>query len=38
MIYNNAIHIQAKEGGEDGNAKGINTLEVDDYLCVVHDV
>jgi hypothetical protein len=37
MIYNNAIHIQDKEGGNDGNAKGC-TPEADDCLCVVHDV
>jgi hypothetical protein len=36
MISNDAIYVQAK-GGEDGNVKGIGTLEVDDYLCVMHD-
>ncbi len=36
MISNDAIHVQAK-GREDGNVKGINTLEVDDYFCVMHD-
>jgi hypothetical protein len=34
---NNVIHAQAK-GGKDSNVKGINTLKVDDCLCVVHDV
>jgi hypothetical protein len=37
MIFNDVIHVQV-EGGEDGNAEGIDTLETDDYLCVVHDV
>jgi hypothetical protein len=36
MISNDAIHVQVK-GREDGNVKGINTLEVDDYFCVMHD-
>jgi hypothetical protein len=38
MIFNDAIHIQAKEGGGNGNAEGITTLEVDDNLCATHDV
>jgi len=38
MIYNNAIHVQAEEGREDGNFEGIDIPEVDDYLCVMHDV
>jgi hypothetical protein len=38
MISNDVIHVQAKEGGKDSNVKGINTLKVDDYMCVVHDV
>jgi hypothetical protein len=25
------------EGGEDNNVKGNGTLEIDDYLCVMHD-
>jgi hypothetical protein len=37
MIFIDAIHVQA-EGGEDGNVKGINTPEANDYLCAVHDV
>jgi hypothetical protein len=37
-IYNDAIHVQAEEGREDGNVKGIDTPKIDDYLCVVHDV
>jgi hypothetical protein len=37
MISNDAIHVQAK-GGKDSNVKSINTLKVDDYMCVVHDV
>ncbi len=38
MISNDSIHVQAKEGGKDGNVEGINTLEVSDYLCAMHDV
>jgi len=38
MIFNDVIHIQAEKGWEDGNAKAINTLKADDYMCVVHDV
>jgi hypothetical protein len=38
MIYNDVIHVQAKEGREDGNVEGIDTLEIDDYLCAVYDV
>jgi hypothetical protein len=38
FISNDAIHVQVKGGGEDNNAKGINTLKDNDYLCVVHDV
>jgi hypothetical protein len=38
MISNDAIHVQVKKGGEDGNAKTINTLKADDYLCAMHDV
>jgi hypothetical protein len=38
MISNDAIHVQAEKGGEDSNAKGIDTSKVDDCLCVVHDV
>jgi hypothetical protein len=37
MIFNDAIHVQV-EGREDDNVEGIDTLEIDDYLCVVHDV
>ncbi len=37
MIFNDAIHVEAKGGG-DSNVEGINTLEIDDCLCVVHDV
>jgi len=33
MIFNDAIFVQAKKGGEDNNVKGINTPEVDDCLC-----
>jgi hypothetical protein len=35
MIFNDAIHVQAKEGGEDNNAKGINTSEVDDWVQIL---
>jgi len=38
MIYNDAIHVQAKERGEDGNVESINTLEANDCLCAVYDV
>jgi len=38
MIYNDAIHVQVEEGGEDDNAKGIGTLEANDCMCEVHDV
>jgi hypothetical protein len=38
MISNDAIHVQVEEGGEDSNVESIGTLEVNDYLCVVHDV
>jgi hypothetical protein len=38
MISNDAIHVQAEEGGEDDNVEGIGTLKVDDCLCAVHDV
>jgi hypothetical protein len=37
MIFNDAIHVRV-EGREDSNAKSIGTLEVDDYMCVVHYV
>jgi len=36
-ISNDVIHVQAK-GGKYNNVKGINTLEIDDCMCVVHDV
>jgi len=38
MTSNDAIHVQAKEGREDDNAKGINTSKIDDGLHAVHDV
>jgi hypothetical protein len=38
MISNDAIHVQAEKGGENSNAKSIDTLEVDDSLYAVHDV
>jgi hypothetical protein len=37
MIINDAIHVQAKEGREDGNAKGIDTTKVDVFMCEMHD-
>lgn len=37
MISNDTIHVQAK-GGKNNNVESISTLEVDDCLCVVHDV
>jgi hypothetical protein len=38
MTSNDAIHVQAKKGGEDGNVKSIGTLEANDYMCTMHDV
>jgi hypothetical protein len=38
MISNDAIHVQVEERSKDGNVKSIDTSEVDDCLCVVHDV
>jgi hypothetical protein len=38
LIFNDAIHVQVRGGGEDSNAKGIGTSKINDYLCVVHDV
>jgi hypothetical protein len=38
MIYNDAIHVQAEEGGEYNNAKGIGTPKANDCLHVMHDV
>jgi hypothetical protein len=38
MIFNDAIHVQAQEGREDNNSKGIDTPELSDYLCAMHDV
>jgi hypothetical protein len=38
MVSNDAIHVQAEEGKEDDNVKGISTLEAYDYLCAMHDV
>jgi hypothetical protein len=38
MISNDTIHVQVKEGGEDGNVEGIGTSETNDYLCAMHDV
>jgi hypothetical protein len=32
MIFNDVIHVQVKEGGEDSNAKGIGTLGADDRM------
>jgi hypothetical protein len=34
MISYDVIHVQA-EGGKYSNVKGINTLKVDDCMCVV---
>jgi hypothetical protein len=38
LISNDAIHVQVEGGWEDSNAKGIDTLETNDYMCAVHDV
>jgi len=38
LISNDAIHVQIEGGGEDNTTKGIDTLEANDYMCVVHDV
>jgi len=37
MIFNDAIHVQAK-WGEDDNVESIGTLEINDCLCVMYDV
>jgi hypothetical protein len=37
-IFNDAIHVQAKEGREDGKVENISTSKVDDCLGVVHGV
>jgi hypothetical protein len=36
MIFNDTIHVQV-ERKEDVNAKGINTLEVDDCMCAIQE-
>jgi hypothetical protein len=38
MISNDAIHVKAEKRGKDCNVESISTLEVDDYLCAMHDV
>jgi hypothetical protein len=38
MIFNDATHLQIKKRKKDNNAKNIDTPEVDDCLCVMHDV
>jgi hypothetical protein len=38
MISNDAIHVQAEEGGENRNAEGIGTPKADDCMCAMHDV
>jgi hypothetical protein len=38
MIFNDAIHVQAKEGGKNSNAEGIGTPKANDCMCAVHDV
>jgi hypothetical protein len=38
FISNDAIHVQVEGGKEDNNAKSINTLQINDYMCGVHDV
>jgi hypothetical protein len=37
MIFNDAIHVQAEEGGEN-NANGIGILKIDDCFYAMHDV
>jgi hypothetical protein len=37
MIFNDAIHVQAEEEGEN-NAEGIGISKVDDCFYVMHDV
>jgi hypothetical protein len=38
MITNDAVHVQAEKKKKDGNVDDIDTLEVNDCLCAVHDV
>jgi hypothetical protein len=38
MIFNDAIHVQAREGGENDNVKSIGISIVDDCLFAMHDV
>jgi hypothetical protein len=33
MIFNDVIHVQAKKGWKNGNAKNIHTPKANDYLC-----
>jgi hypothetical protein len=35
MIFNDAIHVQVEEKGEDGNVESINTFDANDYMCVI---
>jgi hypothetical protein len=35
MIFNDGIHVQAKERGKYNNVESISTLEVDDCLCAI---
>jgi hypothetical protein len=37
MISNDAIHVQAKEGGKYGNVEGISTPKVNNCLYAVHE-
>jgi hypothetical protein len=38
MIFNDVIHVQTEGGGEDGNVEDIDISEINDCMCVVHDV
>jgi hypothetical protein len=38
MGSNDAIHVQVKEGRENGNVESIGTPQINHCLCVVHDV
>jgi hypothetical protein len=37
MISNDVIHVQAEEGEEDSKVKGIDILEANDFLSMVHN-
>jgi len=38
MIFNDVIHAHVEKKGKDDNVKSISTPEINECLCVVHDV